>query len=96
MGKIISFAVRFFQLLFAVCALALSISAVRWQYFYDVPAISLYVTFVGAFGCLAGLLGFAAIWIEPIAGIVMSIIDVLATIFFLSGGIVRSDLSPTS
>ena len=51
------------------------------------PTIN-YATFTGAFGALAAAVGFAALFIEPLAGFVMSAVDALASLFFLTGGIV--------
>lgn len=88
MGKFTSAILRLLEILFAFIVLGLSINAVRWQYYHNSPATNRFACFVGAFGCFASLLGFAAIWIEPIAGMIMTVVDVLATIFFLAGGIV--------
>lgn len=90
-GKFTSAVLRVVQLIFAAIVLGLSIAAVRWQYYHSVPATNGFASFAGAFGVFAGLMGFAAIWISPLGGIVMSIIDSLATICFLAGGIVRDD-----
>lgn len=87
-GKFTSVTIRVVQLIFAAIVLGLSIAAVKWQTYNDVPATNGFAAFTGAFGALAGVVGLAAIWISPLAGLVMSIIDWLATVFFLAGGIV--------
>lgn len=93
MDEFISVLLRIFQIVFAVLVLALSVSAVRWQYYHSVPKTNAFVTFAAIFGCLTALIGFASTWIDPLAGIFMSILDWLATIFFLAGGIVSHSLT---
>ena len=80
--------VRFFQLVFAIIVLSLSAAAVRWQYRNSVPPINGYACFAGAMGCLAALMGFMALLIDAIAGVIMLCLDSLATVFMLAGGIV--------
>lgn len=87
-GKFTSATLRIAQLIFSAIVLGLSIAAVRWQFYNNVPATNGFASFAGAFGAVAGLVGLAAIWISPLGGMIMSSIDALATVFFLAGGIV--------
>lgn len=89
---IISSIVRAFQLLFTVIVLALSITAAKWQAYGPVPAITGFNAFAGAFGLLVTLIGFAAIFIEAVPGFIVAILDLLAFIFLLAGGIVSDIL----
>lgn len=95
-GKFGSVVLRVIQFIFAAIVLGLSIAAVRWQHFGSVPATNGYSAFTGAFGAVAGLMGLAAIWISPLGGFLMAIVDFLATVFFLAGGIVSAHLQYSS
>ena len=88
LGKVGSTVVRVLQLTFAALVLGLSINSVKWQYYNGVPATNGFASFAGAFGVLVSLLGIASMYIAPIAVLVISAIDWLATVFFLAGGIV--------
>jgi len=90
MGKFGSFILRLVQLLFAILVLSFSVNAIKWQYYNSVPAATGFAAFAGAFGLLASLIGITAIWATPIAGLFMALIDVLAIVFFLAGGIVSN------
>ena len=93
--KFLGFLVGCFQLLFAAIVLGLSIAAVRWQYRSDVPALNGYACFAGVFGCLAALIGFMALLIDALAGIVMICANMLAALFMLCGGIVSPNADST-
>lgn len=80
--------VRIFQVLFAACVLGLSITAVKWQYYGTAPAVSSFNAFAGAFALLTALIGIVAIWISHIPGLIMAVVDGVAFIFLLAGGIV--------
>ncbi|OMP83301.1 hypothetical protein BK809_0004682 [Diplodia seriata] len=82
---------RTFQILCAAVVLGLSITLIRSQS-YGTVAANNYAAFTGGFGLLVGLVGAAAIFIEPLAGIVMVAADALAELFLLAGGIVSSFL----
>ena len=43
---------------------------------------------------IAAAAGVAALFIEPLGGLIMAAIDGLASLFFLSGGIVRLPFVP--
>ncbi|KAL1635115.1 hypothetical protein SLS56_001867 [Neofusicoccum ribis] len=77
---------RGFQIICAAVVLGLSINLIRTQVYGSVAAVN-YAAFTGGFGLLAGLLGIAAIFIEPLAGLVMAVVDAMATLFLLAGGI---------
>ncbi|KKY22910.1 hypothetical protein UCDDS831_g03344 [Diplodia seriata] len=77
---------RTFQILCAAVVLGLSITLIRSQS-YGTVAANNYAAFTGGFGLLVGLVGAAAIFIEPLAGIVMVAADALAELFLLAGGI---------
>lgn len=83
---ITSLAVRFFQIVFGAIVLGLSITAIKWQGHGSAPATTSYSAFTGAFGMLAALIGVAAIFIEALP---QRIVDALASVLFLAGGIVR-------
>jgi hypothetical protein len=51
------------------------------------PTIN-YAAFTGGFGMVAAIVGVAALFVEPLAGLVMAAIDTLASLLFLAGGIV--------
>ena len=53
------------------------------------PSTINYAAFTGGFGMIAAAAGVAALFIEPLGGLIMAAIDGLASLFFLSGGIVR-------
>jgi len=76
------------QLIFGAVVLGLSITAVKWQMYGAAPAVSGYNAFVGAFGMLAALIGTAVIWIDAVPDLIMAIVDGLASVLFLAGGIV--------
>ncbi|KAK4549532.1 hypothetical protein LTR36_006529 [Oleoguttula mirabilis] len=84
---ITSLAVRFFQLVFGAVVLGLSITAIEWQYFGSAPATTTYCAFAGAFGMLTALIGTAAIFVEAVPDLIMAIVDALASVLFLAGGI---------
>ncbi|KAI9702153.1 MAG: hypothetical protein M1820_006235 [Bogoriella megaspora] len=78
---------RFFQILFAVVVLGLSVTMVKWQGVGDPPATSEYGAFSGGFALLVGLIGIATIFIEAIPGLISVAADALAAIFTLAAGI---------
>ena len=84
--------VRVCEILFTAVALGLSIKAVRWQVSGHTPATSSYSAFAGAFGLFVAFIGVVAMWIEKIPGLIMSIIDALASVILLAAGIVSSSI----
>ncbi|KAF4314290.1 hypothetical protein GTA08_BOTSDO00262 [Botryosphaeria dothidea] len=83
---LINGAARGVQLICAAVVLGLSISLIKGQVFGTVHAIN-YAAFTGGWGMLAALIGIAAIFIEPLQGLIMAAVDGLATLFLLAGGI---------
>lgn len=83
---LINGAARGVQLICAAVVLGLSISLIKGQVFDSVAAIN-YAAFTGGWGMLAALIGIAAIFIEPLQGLIMAAVDGFATLFLLAGGI---------
>jgi hypothetical protein len=81
---------RALQLLCAIVVLALSIRAAKWQRYESVPATTAYAAFAGGFAVLISLVGIASIWISEIPALIMSMVDALASVLLLAGGIVSS------
>lgn len=87
---------RAFQLLFAAVVLGLSIRAAKWQATGSVPASTAFAAFAGGFAMLVTLVGIAAIWISAIPALIMSMVDALASVLLLAGGIVSLCIYPHS
>jgi len=79
---------RVFQIVFGAVVLGLSITAIKWQQHGSAPATSSYCAFVGALGMLAALIGAAVTFVDRIPDLIMAIVDGLAAILFVAGGIV--------
>jgi len=84
----ISLIIRPLQLISAAIVLALSIGAAKWQIFETVPATTTYAAFAGGFTLLISLIGIASIWISAIPALIMSMVDILASVLLLAGGVV--------
>ena len=84
----ISLIIRPLQLISAAIVLALSIGAAKWQIFETVPAITTYAAFAGGFTLLISLIGIAFIWVSAIPALIMSMVDILASVLLLAGGVV--------
>ncbi|KAK3062494.1 hypothetical protein LTS18_003950 [Coniosporium uncinatum] len=82
-----SLALRSVQIIFAAIVLGLSVSLAKGQGYGSVPATTGYSSFVGGFGIIVAAVGFAAIFIEKLNGIVIWVVDGLAAMFYLAGGI---------
>ncbi|KAK3075044.1 hypothetical protein LTR53_002015 [Teratosphaeriaceae sp. CCFEE 6253] len=78
---------RGLQIVFGAVVLGLSITAIQWQHFGSAPATSSYSAFAGAFAILAGLIGIAAGFFDAIPQLIMAIVDGLASLLLLAGGI---------
>jgi len=85
--KLIVGGLRFFQILFSVVVLGLSITLAKGQRHGAVPATTGYAAFAGAFGVLAGLIGIASLFVEMLNGIISWAVDGLAALILLAGGI---------
>jgi hypothetical protein len=81
---------RALQLIFAIVVLALSVRAAKWQVYGSVPATTAFADFTGGFAVLVSLVGIASIWISAIPALIMSMVDGLASVLLLAGGIVSS------
>ena len=82
--------VRFFQILFAVVVLGLSVTMAKWQVFGDAPATTVYGAFSGGFALLVGLIGAVAIFLDAIPAIIVAGADGLAAVLTLAAGIVSA------
>jgi len=78
---------RFFQIIFSVVVLGISITLAKGQGHGAVPATTGYAAFAGAFGILAGLVGVAALFVEFLNGIISWAFDGLAAVVLVAGGI---------
>jgi len=85
--KLIVGGLRFFQILFSVVVLGLSITLAKGQNLGSVPATTGYAAFAGGFGILAGLIGIAALFVDMLNGIISWAVDALAALILLAGGI---------
>lgn len=74
--------------MFAVIVLGLSIHASQWQNIGSVPATTSYSAFAGGFAVFVSLVGIVAIWMSAIPSLIMSVIDALASVLLLAGGVV--------
>ncbi|QIX01877.1 hypothetical protein AMS68_007394 [Peltaster fructicola] len=79
--------VRGLQLLFSVIVLALSITAVKWQVYGSAPASSGYNSFAGAWATLFSLIGFVAVFVSSVPGLIVAALDGLTFLILLAGGI---------
>ncbi|KAF2230902.1 hypothetical protein EV356DRAFT_535986 [Viridothelium virens] len=78
---------RFFQILFAIVVLGLSVTMAKWQRFGSPPATTEYGAFSGGFAFLVGLLGIVAVFLDAIPAIIVAGADALAAILTLAAGI---------
>lgn len=76
------------QLIFSVVVLGLSITLAKGQGIGSVPAETGYAAFTGALGIVAGLLGIVAFFLDSLDGVVTWLVDGVAGIALLAGGIV--------
>ncbi|KAF1984232.1 hypothetical protein K402DRAFT_406202 [Aulographum hederae CBS 113979] len=90
---IIPIILRSVQIIFAAVSLGLAVGVLtsindfsNWDSVYK-PTQLTYAAFCGGFGIFAGLVGFVAIFFDKLDGIVTWVIDGLAALFFLAGGI---------
>lgn len=88
---IVTLATRVCQTIFAAIVLGISIHAIQWQKHGSAPSTTAFCAFAGAFGLLTSLIGLAAVFISAIPGLIMAVVDALASIMLLAGGIVSSN-----
>ncbi|KAI2470367.1 marvel domain-containing protein [Annulohypoxylon bovei var. microspora] len=87
MLRIGALAVRGFLLLFSAVVLGLSVTLAKQQEVGAPPSETSFGSFIGAFGILISLIGFAALFIDKIPAFAMMAADGIATALFLAGGI---------
>ena len=85
---IANIAVRAFQAVFGAVVLGLSIKAIQWQTIGSAPATTSYSAFAGAFAILTACIGAVWSFLSVVPDTVMTVIDGLASILLLAGGIV--------
>ncbi|KAJ5101392.1 hypothetical protein NUU61_003614 [Penicillium alfredii] len=78
---------RVVQLLFAVIVLGLSITLAKGQHDGVLPPATGYAAFTGALGIVASLIGFAALFIDSLDGVITWLIDGVTSLALLAGGI---------
>lgn len=76
------------QFLIALVVLALAVTLLRAQVYGDVPVTTRYSVFTGGFGMLVGLVGVVSLLASFVPEMVPLVLDGLAALFFLAGGIV--------
>lgn len=76
------------QFLFAIVVLGVSVTLAKHQVYNSVPAATGYSAFTGGLGILAALVGFVALFASSLDGIVTWVLDGLASLAFLAGGLV--------
>ncbi|KAF2998754.1 hypothetical protein E8E14_004303 [Neopestalotiopsis sp. 37M] len=87
MLSIATIGVRVFALLFGAVVLGLSVTLAKQQREGSPPTETSFGSFTGAFGIIASAIGLLALWVDKISPLVTMIIDALASIFYLAGGI---------
>ncbi|KAA8644913.1 hypothetical protein EYZ11_005293 [Aspergillus tanneri] len=85
--QVITVVVRVFQIIFATIVLGLSVTLAKGQAIGSAPAITGYAGFTGALGIVASLVGIAALFVSSLDGLITWILDGLASLAFLAGGI---------
>lgn len=93
--QIVAAILRFFQILFAAVVLGLSVNLAKgqagsddWDWLdHHVPATTSYSAFTGGFGMFVALIGFVSLFVDFLQGIIMLVLDTLAGICLLAGGI---------
>ncbi|KAJ5667826.1 uncharacterized protein N7477_006396 [Penicillium maclennaniae] len=86
--KIVTAIARSAQLLFSVVVLSISVSLARGQGIGKAPAETGYAAFTGAFGIIAALVGIVALFVDSLDGVITWLIDGVASLALLIGGIV--------
>ncbi|KAI4596706.1 hypothetical protein KJ359_005048 [Pestalotiopsis sp. 9143b] len=87
MLTIAAIASRVVALLFGAVVLGLSVTLAKQQREGSPPSETSFGSFTGAFGIIASGIGLASIWISMISPITTLVLDALASIFYLAGGI---------
>jgi len=84
---IITLALRALQIIFAVIVLGLSVSLAKGQDRGKAPSQTDFAAFCGGCGLVFAAIGVVACFIEVLQGIIMTVLDGIATLFTLAGGI---------
>jgi hypothetical protein len=79
--------IRGVQLILACIVLGLSVSLAKTQVIGSVPATTAYSSFVGGWGIAAVAFGVAALFFDPLGGIIVVAVDALTAVLYLAGGI---------
>ncbi|KAK3307694.1 marvel domain-containing protein [Chaetomium strumarium] len=87
MHRAIPLGLRTIQFLIAVTILGLAAAMIRAQVLGSAPTTVRYSTFTGGFGILVGLVGIASLFASFIPDLVPLVLDGLAGLLFLAGGI---------
>lgn len=82
------------QALVALTVLALAAAMINRQVYGSPPVTVRYSTFTGGFGMLVCLVGAAAVFVAFIPALVPLVLDGVAGLLFLAGGIVRCFSDP--
>ncbi|KAH8912760.1 hypothetical protein BR93DRAFT_922724 [Coniochaeta sp. PMI_546] len=83
----ISIGFRALQLLMAAVVVGLSVTLLKGQVYGTTPTTTRYSVFTGAFGMIVAFLGLICLFISAIPAIVPMILDSLAGILLVAGGI---------
>ncbi|KAJ5301496.1 hypothetical protein N7508_006359 [Penicillium antarcticum] len=86
--QLVALICRFFQLIFTIVVLGLSITLAKGQQIGSVPAETSYGAFSGGIGILAALIGVAALFIESLDGIITWILDGVSALALLAAGVI--------
>lgn len=74
-------------MLFAIIVLALSVTLAKGQVHGKVPSQTDFAAFCGACGLIFAAVGIVACFVEKLQGIITTVLDGIATLFTLAGGI---------
>jgi hypothetical protein len=85
------------QIIFSVIALGLSVSLINGQLAWtgSAPSQTDFAAFCGGWGILIALVGCAALFVEALQGMIITILDASAVLVSFVGGIVRLPFSPS-
>jgi len=88
MGPIFTIIFRIIQLVFSIIVLALSIKLIKGQNYGGSPATTSYAAFVGGLGIVVAVFGVLSQILAALRdSIIIAIVDLLASLFFLAGGV---------
>ncbi len=87
-GKSPADACRLPQLLCGAVVLGLSVTLAKQQVHGSPPTPTSFGSFAGAFGIIAAAVGIVGLVVEAVPVLVVLVVDALAAIFYLAGGIV--------